>query len=101
MMKLVRDRIPAIIKNDGKTPIIHVVKNKDRHHVWLQDKMIEEMNEFYDDPSYEEAADVYEVFRSLIKLYEMDIEKIIEEAERKRHERGGFDDGILLERVDK
>jgi len=100
-MKLVRDYIPAIIKEDGKTPVVHIVKNKDRHHIWLLDKMIEEMNEFYDDPSYEEAADVYEVFRSLVKLYEMDMEKIIEEAERKCHERGSFNDGIILERVDK
>ena len=100
-MKLVRDKIPEIIKNDGKTPIVHIVKNKDRHHIWLLDKMIEEMNEFYDDPSYEEAADVYEVFRSLVKLYGMNMKKIIEEAERKRHERGRFNDGIILERVDK
>lgn len=99
-MKLVRDKIPEIIKNDGKTPVIRVIKDKERHHVWLLDKMVEEMNEFYYDPSYEEAADVYEVFRSLVKLYEMDMQKIIKEAEHKRIERGSFDDGIILERVE-
>ena len=99
-MKLVRDKIPEIIKNDGKTPVIRVIKDKERHHVWLLDKMVEEMNEFYYDPSYEEAADVYEVFRSLVKLYEMDMQQIIKEAEHKRIERGGFDDGIILERVE-
>lgn len=29
MGKLVRDRIPEIIKNDGKTPIIEILSNEE------------------------------------------------------------------------
>jgi predicted house-cleaning noncanonical NTP pyrophosphatase (MazG superfamily) len=98
-MKLVRDYIPDIIKEDGKTCVsrgcVDLQEFKDR----LRDKMIEETDEFLEEPSYEEAADMYEVLRAFANLYNLDMKMIHSTADAKRTERGGFDDGIVLVKV--
>ena len=99
-MKLVRDYIPDIIKEDGKTCVSRVCKNPEEFRERLKDKMVEETDEFLENPSYEEAADMYEVLRALANLYGLSMKTIYETADEKRLDRGGFDDGIILERVD-
>jgi predicted house-cleaning noncanonical NTP pyrophosphatase (MazG superfamily) len=99
-MKLVRDRIPDIINEQGKTCSWYWVEDNEQHRHFLKLKMLEEVDEFIDNPSYEEAADVFEVFRSFCMLHGLDIDNVSTVATKKRQERGGFMGGIVLEHVD-
>ncbi len=54
--KLVRDRIPDIIKQRGGKPITHIADEKEYEEA-LKLKLHEEVGEFLEKPSAEEAAD--------------------------------------------
>ena len=96
--KLVRDKIPDIIKNSGKKPVFRKAK-RDEIHLLLFDKAIEEIGEFNQDPSVEEAADVLEVLRALCRFHKIRMEDVEKAADKKKLERGGFKKGIVLEDV--
>ena len=98
-MKLVRDRIPQIIEQTGKTPKCHQADLQEFIRR-LGDKMKEELQEFMEKPSLEEAGDMYEVLRCLCWLYRFDMEDVINAADLKRIDRGGFNRGIVLEEVE-
>lgn len=96
-MKLVRDRIPEIMRESGLDPKITVGKGE--HYVLLlYSKMVEELGEFIDNPSVEEAADIYEVFVTLIRQHGLSFLDVATVAEEKREKRGGFDAGYVLHR---
>ena len=59
-MKLVRDRIPEIIIEDGRKPIYHIA-DADEYKRELCKKVTEELSEFQERPCLEEAADLLEV----------------------------------------
>lgn len=99
-MKLVRDKIPSIILNSGRKCSSRRVYGADEHMVMLKKKMEEESLEFLQNPSIEEAADMYEVLLTMIELSGHHLDDVIREALYKRDERGGFTDGIILEKVD-
>ena len=100
-MKLVRDKIPEIIEEDGKWCLCRKTKTQDEHLNFLKEKIVEEVDELIFDPSYEEAADVLEVLISFCFLYDLDFEKVILAAKNKREKNGGFQKGIVLVRVGK
>lgn len=60
MGKLVRDRIPEIIKNDGKMPIMEILSDEE-YLKELDKKLSEEVAEYQADKSIEEMADILEV----------------------------------------
>ncbi len=96
--KLVRDFIPSIIKKSGRTCKWRWLdKDEYQRHLYL--KMIEEMDEFIEEPSYEEAADMLQVFEAFCRFHNLNIEAVRQAAEKKFAERGGFS-GILLESID-
>jgi len=97
-MKLVRDKIPDIIEEDGKECKYHVA-NYDEYKSRLYEKMREELDEFINTPCYEEAADMYEVFSSICALHGMSMAQVKYSAIVKCKERGGFNDRIVLEEV--
>ena len=98
-MKLVRDKIPQIIRESGKKCKYHTADIQEFKQR-LYDKMSEELREFIENPSIEEAADMYEVLRALVWIHDIDSSDVISHAERKREDRGGFCRGIVLESVD-
>ena len=98
--KLVRDYIPQIIHQDSERTCDYYIAENDEYEMRLFEKMKEEMQEFIDNPSYEEAADIFEVFRALCNLYDLDIDGVESIASDKRDRRGGFSNKIVLERVD-
>ena len=58
--KLVRDRIPEIIENDGKTCRIEILA--DEEYIKMVDaKLDEELAEYHKDQNIEELADLMEV----------------------------------------
>lgn len=97
-MKLVRDKIPDIIKEDGKECKYHIA-NYDEYKTRLYKKMREELDEFISTPCYEEAADMYEVFLSICTMHDLNIEGVVQWATVKKLQRGGFEDRIVLEEV--
>jgi|MDTB01.2.fsa_nt_gb predicted house-cleaning noncanonical NTP pyrophosphatase (MazG superfamily) len=99
-MKLVRDMIPSIIHDSGKGCKWRKVHGTDEHTALLKLKMIEELDEFMEEPSYEEACDMYEVFCEMLKQHNLHFDLVVDTASKKRLTRGGFSSGIVLESVD-
>lgn len=97
-MKLVRDLIPTIIEESGKQCEYHIA-DTDEHRLGLYTKMGEEMAEFIENPSIEEAADIYEVLRGICLAHDLRMLDVIRAAERKKIERGGFTARIILDDV--
>ncbi len=99
--KLVRDRIPEIIRAAGKTPVIWMVTDSDELKRRLIDKLAEEIQEYKESGSVEELADILEVLQGLVEqVHGMNWEEVRELQGRKWKERGGFRKGIVLERVE-
>ena len=97
-VKLVRDNIPKIIKDSGKSCKYHVA-DCDEYKLRLYTKMGEELAEFISTPCYEEAADMWEVFRAICELHQLDLDYIKFVALEKERKRGAFKDKIVLEEV--
>lgn len=93
--KLVRDKIPEIIRADGKECEIRVAEGKEKYEL-LEKKLMEEVNEFLEDKNLEELADVMEVLFGLAREIGYSEEDLIREREEKKRERGGFKDGAIL-----
>ena len=98
-IKLVRDLIPRIIEEEGGTCESRTVHGMDEHLVFLRVKMIEEVNEFIMDPSYEEAADILEVLKAFCSLNDLDFDIVISTAHSKQETHGGFHGGVILREV--
>jgi predicted house-cleaning noncanonical NTP pyrophosphatase (MazG superfamily) len=96
--KLVRDRIPEIIRKNG-TPCEFVAMDDTEYCKRLCDKMREELEEFSLEPSVEEAADMYEVFLAILEAWGYSLVDVIQEADWKRSERGSFRGKILLKKI--
>lgn len=99
--KLVRDRIPTIIRENGETPIIKVL-DKYEYKEELEKKLYEEYKEVIEavgDNRVEELADMLEVIRALAKLESKSLNDIIMIADNKNKKRGAFEERIFLEKV--
>ena len=94
MGKLVRDRIPEIISNDGKKPIIEILSNEE-YLKELDKKLNEEVAEYQADKSIEEMADILEVLYAECEARGHSVEELLLVKEFKREKRGGFKDKIF------
>jgi predicted house-cleaning noncanonical NTP pyrophosphatase (MazG superfamily) len=92
--KLVRDKIPEIIKNSDRTPECRVLEEDEEYTQYLIRKLQEEILEFMENPCVEELADIREVVDSLSGIQKF--QEVVSVQEKKRIERGGFDRRILL-----
>ena len=93
--KLVRDRIPAIIKEKGGTCQTRILSD-DEYKNALDTKLGEELAEYLASHDAEELADLLEVIYACAALQNLspaDLERIRAEKAAKR---GGFKDKILL-----
>ena len=97
-MKLVRDRIPDIIKQTGGSCDYHVADLEEFKQA-LFEKLREELDEFVENPCTEEAADMWEVLQSIFWAHNLDRHRVENYANKKMEERGGFTQGIILESV--
>tara|TARA_R110002020_G_scaffold145983_1_gene320380 strand:- start:502 stop:813 length:312 start_codon:yes stop_codon:yes gene_type:complete len=96
--KLVRDKIIDIVRADGKVPSYRVADD-DEYETYLQEKLVEESNEFFQNPSSIEMADIFEVLDAMIEYYGLDRYIVETDQESKRWGRGGFTKKIILEEV--
>ena len=96
--KLVRDKIPEIIHADGKECEFYVASDTE-YCDKLYEKIIEELNEFRDNPCYEEAADIWEAFSSLCRLHSLEFAEVVKIAYFKSQSRGSFRNKLVLSSV--
>ena len=100
--KLVRDRIPEIIRSTGQRPVTRVLNQGDYQAALLK-KLAEEAREARQAPVEElpaELADVLEVLRAIASAHGLTWDQIVAAAARKRTDRGAFDGRIFLEYVE-
>ena len=96
--KLVRDRIPEIIEESGKTCVWSVLSEEDYLRL-LDEKLNEELAEYQESKSMEELADLMEVIRAVAAARGSDIAEVERIRKEKAEKRGGFEKRILLESV--
>ena len=97
--KLVRDRIPQLIKESGRNCNSRILEGREYFDALL-DKIVEEIEEYRVSEKEEELADVYEVLDCIVqwKEYEplhLDYLQLI-----RREERGSYQERVLLIDVD-
>jgi predicted house-cleaning noncanonical NTP pyrophosphatase (MazG superfamily) len=91
--KLVRDRIPEIIKEDGGDPVTALL-SPEEYPSSLMAKLTEEVDELLGDQGdhvAEELADVLEVLTAIAALNGIDWPSVEELRADKRAARGGFE----------
>ena len=93
--KLVRDKIPEIIKSKGAKCTTAIVSEQTYLEL-LDVKLCEELAEYRADNSQEELADMLEVMMAIAQARGYDWNHILEIQAKKREERGGFNDRIVL-----
>lgn len=93
--KLVRDKIPEIIKSKGESPIVRIMDNKE-YLVALEAKLSEECDEYLESKETEELADILEVIYALANARGCSTDELMRIYKRKHSERGGFEDKIFL-----
>ncbi len=99
--KLVRDKIPEIIKSNGEEPITRVLTDEE-YKVELEKKLNEEYQEVLNATGkdrIEELADMLEIINFLAKLENATLDEVIAIANVKSLKRGAFNDKIFLEKV--
>lgn len=96
--KLVRDKIPVIIKQSGKTCVCSVLSDEE-YLEFLDEKLNEELAEYQESKSMEELADLLEVIRAVAVARGSSPEEIETIRKTKADNRGGFEKKILLEEV--
>lgn len=100
--KLVRDKIPEIIENDGETPIVKTL-NDNEYRIELEKKLKEEYEEVLSangkEERLEELADMLEIISALASLEDEDIQTVINIMDKKREKRGGFTKKLFLEKT--
>ena len=93
--KLVRDKIPELIRKSGETPITRILEDAEyREH--LEKKLDEEVAEYHKDKNIEELADILEVVYTLNETLGHTRQELMAAYEQKHTQRGGFSDRIFL-----
>ncbi|MDD3169849.1 MAG: nucleoside triphosphate pyrophosphohydrolase [Eubacteriales bacterium] len=97
--KLVRDKIPQLIRESGRSCTSRILDEKEYFDALL-DKIVEEIEEYRISDNEEELADVYEVLDCLVALKEYEPMHLDYLQLIRREQRGSFKDKILLIDVD-
>jgi predicted house-cleaning noncanonical NTP pyrophosphatase (MazG superfamily) len=101
--KLVRDGIPAIIEVGNKKYTMNVLEAV-QHEVEIKRKLNEELKEYQeassDEEAIEELADLLELIYAVLPLHNSSMEELEKVRLAKREKRGGFDKGYYLIEVE-
>lgn len=96
--KLVRDKVPDLIRLEGRAAVVEVLAASELRPALL-DKLLEEAAEAAAASQVElpeELADVLEVLRALAGSLGLSLNEVVALADDKRARRGGFDRGLFL-----
>lgn len=94
--KLVRDKIPEIIKKKGEKYKTHIANDKE---YWgkLKEKLQEEIEKFGENETIEEMADILEIIDAMCSYKKFNKRKLESVKKQKAKERGRFKKKIILE----
>ena len=93
--KIVRDQIPDLIAKSERIPVYDVVSTEEAI-AGLEAKLSEELSEYLTDHSLEEMADLLEVMHGILYHKGISWDQLEEVRLKKRAERGGFEQRLLL-----
>ncbi|AUD24499.1 nucleoside triphosphate pyrophosphohydrolase [Bacillus cereus group sp. BC251] len=97
--KLIRDKIPQIIKANGKTPTTRILP-REEYIKEICKKTQEELNEYLEattkEHKLEELSDLLELINALAEHEDTTLEEINNIRKKKAEERGGFSDRVFL-----
>jgi predicted house-cleaning noncanonical NTP pyrophosphatase (MazG superfamily) len=94
--KLVRDKIPDIIKSKGEEVKFRIAAEAEYWNK-LKEKLDEEVKEFIESESIEEIADILEVIDAINSFKNFNTEELQKIKKEKFNKRGGFNKRIILE----
>ncbi len=90
--KLIRDRIPEIIRQAGRECEVKTMSQSEYHQALLN-KLVEEAKEAAEakpNNLVEELADIYEVIDAILTNLKIDKDLVLAKQKQKRQEKGGF-----------
>ena len=93
--KLVRDKIPQVIKSKGGECETEILDNE-RYLAELNKKLLEETNEYIESEDIMEVCDMLEVIYAIIAAKGYSLKQVDELRQKKVDERGAFNDKIFL-----
>lgn len=100
--KLVRDKIPEKISNNGEEAVTAQLESKILDQ-FLKRKLVEEAIEVLDADSKEnltlEIADILEVLDGILKQNHISKKSVFEEKKKKHDKAGGFEKGVFLKKT--
>ena len=96
--KLVRDRIPEIIEDSGRSCVTEILSDEDYLRM-VDAKLDEELAEYHADQNIEELADLMEVIRACAVARGYTLEELERVRAEKAAKRGRFEKKILLKEV--
>jgi len=97
-MKLVRDKIPELIKRDNKIPIFYIADDQEYYSA-LKNKLSEELEEFLESENVEELADLIEVIYAIVDFRKIERIELEDIRIKKVVERGAFKNKFILKEV--
>lgn len=96
--KLVRDKIPHIIRGQGRIPITEIVDDA-KFAVYLRNKLKEEVDEYLSDNNIMELADILEVVYTIAELNGVSKDDIEKVRAKKLFSNGGFSNKVVLKKI--
>jgi predicted house-cleaning noncanonical NTP pyrophosphatase (MazG superfamily) len=94
--KLVRDNIPTVL-NDKEVKYITHIADDEEYLQKLNEKLIEEVNEFRESGELEELADILEVIEAICEQKNFDKQILNSIRESKAKQKGLFKKKIILD----
>jgi len=96
--KLVRDNIPEIIRENGQEAVYRILDDKE-YIERLNQKLLEEVNEYIELNCLNEICDILEVLEALCEAMGISQEDLKLAKSKKAAKNGAFKKRILLEKV--
>lgn len=93
--KLVRDKIPDIIRQQGEIPSVEILSD-DEYLIELEKKLFEEVKEYQESKEIEELADVLEVIYAICEARNCTLSELEKIRQEKHSKRGGFSKKYFL-----
>lgn len=94
--KLVRDKIPDIIREHGRTCESRMLEDPHEIQKALTDKLIEKAHIFSERPSEDELSDIYELLSTIIEKFDFESMHIDYLKMQNRERKGSYSGSTLL-----
>ncbi len=96
VIKLARDHMPEIIKKNNFKATFYVADEAE-YRRRLREKLQEEVNEYIEDNTTEELADIIEVIYALAQNDGISLDQLEAVRKKKAQERGAFQKRLIIE----